>query len=164
MPLNAILRLSSVKAPVAGSVNAPTAIAMVGSKEEQPRVDRERQEPEQAGPPRPSGRPALPDLGAVTRESGKVGHQPVAVAHCCDTTAFAAVCCASVGYLMSPSGAGGSLASAALSTVPSFTSVSSWIGRAEPLSHRFWPSTEYRYSSQSRAAAGCGAVALIACA
>ena len=58
----------------------------------------------------------------------------------------------------------GNFAAAAASTVPDF-SIAAWrTGRARPLSQRFWPSSEYRYSSQRRAAAGWGAVLLTACA
>ena len=66
------------------------------------------------------------------------------------------------GKLTVPDGAGGSAALSAAFTVPSLISVGSSIGRALPASHRFWPVVEYRYSSHSRAAAGCGASLLIA--
>jgi hypothetical protein len=62
-------------------------------------------------------------------------------------------CWAWVGNVSEPDGAGGSAAYAVLSTVPLVTSVDSSIGRAKPASQRFWPVVEYRYSSQSLAAA-----------
>ena len=51
---------------------------------------------------------------------------------------------------------------AALSNVPAATRLRSSIGRTEPSRKRFCPSAEYKNSSHSRAAAGCGADALIA--
>ena len=56
----------------------------------------------------------------------------------------------------------GSAAYAVLLIVPAAIIALSSIGRVEPARKRFWPSVEYRYSSHSRAAAGSGAVALIA--
>ena len=58
---------------------------------------------------------------------------------------------------------GGSASNAVLSIVPALTICWASTGRAPPCSHRFWPSSVYRYSCHSRAAAGCGASLLIAC-
>ena len=59
-------------------------------------------------------------------------------------------------------GAGGSALYAVSLTVLLLSSVGSSMGRALPSSHRFWPVVVYRYSSHSRAAAGSGAVLLMA--
>ena len=61
-----------------------------------------------------------------------------------------------------PSGAG-RFAAASWSAVPAAIMASSRTGRAKPCSQMFWPSSEYRNSCHSRAAAGCGASLLIAC-
>src|SRR5438270_302602 len=49
-----------------------------------------------------------------------------------------------------------------VSIVADFSIAACRTGRARPAIHRFWPVSEYRYSSHSRAAAGCGADLLIA--
>ena len=56
----------------------------------------------------------------------------------------------------------GSAAAAAVSIVPAVVIAAMRTGLAPPLSHRFCPASEYRYSSHRRAAAGCGAALLIA--
>jgi hypothetical protein len=59
-------------------------------------------------------------------------------------------------------GTDGSALYAVLLTVPAETRLLSSTGRVEPARKRFWPWAEYRNSSHSRAAAGSGALTLIA--
>src|SRR6201996_1591545 len=120
-----------------------------------------------AGRPRPRDgmRPApgsARDPGAVTIWVGSGTGQLETLGHCWATTVSAVFCCAMLGKVIPPAGAGGSPAYAALSSVPALTRVGSSIGRVPPSRNRFWPSAEYRYSSHSRAAAGSGAYLLIA--
>src|SRR5690348_5667155 len=99
--------------------------------------------------------------GAVTILVGSGTGQLETLGHCWVTTVFAAFCCAMLG-MVTPAGTGGRAAYAVLSSVPALTKAGSSIGRVPPSRNRFWPSVEYRYSSHSRAAAGCGAYLLIA--
>src|SRR5208283_4230315 len=130
------------------------------------RHDAQPLEPAAEGRGGPAGPGPVAPGGQCLRGHGLGGafrHQPpTCVGQSWVTTFSAAACWAWVGNVSAPDGAGGNSAYAALSTVPLATSVDSRIGRAKPWSHRFWPVVEYRYSSQSLAAAGSGAVALMA--
>src|SRR5882757_8368706 len=102
------------------------------------------------------------DPGAVTKSVDSGTGQLETLGHCWATTVSAVFCCAMLGKVIPPAGAGGRAAYAALSCVPAVTRDGSSIGRVPPSRNRFWPAVEYRYSSHSRAAAGSGAYLLTA--